>query len=314
MIRALVFTLLFANPAASATLRPFTTLTTPVVNLSDLFDGVIADRPVGPGPAPGGRIIVESGQLAAIAKQFGVEWRATSSADRAILDRPGRALTKDDFVDGLKHALATAGAPADVDIDLAPIPAPLIPDHGPVATEISSLDYDTGTGRFTTMSTVTVAGMPPLSIRLAGRIAEMVDIPVLRRRLMAGDLIHASDFSWARVQAHLARGDLVHDPAQGAGQEAHRTLQAGQPVLLADIGRPTLITKGGQVSMSFDSPGIQLSAQGIAVESAGLDEIVPILNPLSHIIVHGRVTGPGRARVVPEPALQTPAVRQVAVR
>ena len=49
-------------------------------------------RVLGPGPAPGGRIVVEAAQLAAIARQFGVDWRPASPADRAVLDRPGRML------------------------------------------------------------------------------------------------------------------------------------------------------------------------------------------------------------------------------
>ena len=60
--------------AEAATLRTATSLAAPVVRLSDLFDdaGTNADRVLGPGPGPGGRIVVESAQLGAIARQAGV--------------------------------------------------------------------------------------------------------------------------------------------------------------------------------------------------------------------------------------------------
>src|ERR1700749_4638260 len=78
--------------AQSATLRTVTTLHAPTVRLSDLFEdaGANANRVLGPGPGAGGRIVVEAAQLGAIARQFGVDWRPASTADRAVLDRPGR--------------------------------------------------------------------------------------------------------------------------------------------------------------------------------------------------------------------------------
>src|SRR5689334_10184716 len=95
-IPLLLFLVLGALPmsAEAARLRPMTTLTSPMVRLSDLFDdaGPEADRVLGPGPAPGGRIVVEAAQLGWIARQFGADWRPASPADRAILDRPGRVL------------------------------------------------------------------------------------------------------------------------------------------------------------------------------------------------------------------------------
>src|SRR5690348_9637468 len=98
-------------PAQAAMLRPITTLHAQVVRLKDLFDdaGRNADRVLGPGPAPGGRIVVEARQLAAIARQFDVDWRPISSGDRALLDRPGRPLDRDVALDALRAALISAG-------------------------------------------------------------------------------------------------------------------------------------------------------------------------------------------------------------
>src|SRR5262252_9473961 len=115
--------------ADAATLRTMTTLHAPVVRLSDLFDnaGANADRVLGPGPGAGGRIVVEAAQLGAIARQFGVDWRPASPADRAVLERPGRPLRRDDVVDAVRSALVSSGASADCDIDLAGFTPPLVP-------------------------------------------------------------------------------------------------------------------------------------------------------------------------------------------
>ncbi len=207
--------------------------------------------------------------------------------------------------------LKSAGAPPEVDLDLAPISAALVPDHVPLDIELSQLEYDGNTGRFNVLATVSVTGCPPLQVRLAGRIAEMVEVPVPRRRMLVGDSLEAKDFEWARMRASQTRGDIVREPGQGAGLQARRSLPPGQPVQMADIGRPTLIQKGSRVSLSFDSPGIQLSAQGIAVGAAGLAETVSVVNPGSKIVVQAVVTGPGRARVIPDSAPRAIAANQV---
>src|SRR6202020_2395971 len=115
--------------ADAATLRSVTTLHAAIVRLSDLFDeaGANADRVLGPGPGAGGRIVVEAAQLGAIAHQFGVDWRPASSGDRAVLDRPGRPLPREDALDAVRGALIEGGTSPDCDIELADFSPPLVP-------------------------------------------------------------------------------------------------------------------------------------------------------------------------------------------
>src|SRR3954454_17543686 len=90
--------------AHAAFLRTMTTLHGPNVHLSDLFDdaGRNADRLLGPGPAPGGRIVIEAPQLDAIARQYNVPWRSISEGDRAVLEWPGRPLPKEAVLDSVR--------------------------------------------------------------------------------------------------------------------------------------------------------------------------------------------------------------------
>src|SRR5690349_3705820 len=120
---------LSAAHVEAATLRTMTTLHSSIVKLSDLFDnaGSNSERVLGPGPGAGGRIVVEAPQLAAIARQFGVDWHPASSGDRAVLDRPGRPLRRDEVLEAVRNALMGRGASADCDIELADFNAPLVP-------------------------------------------------------------------------------------------------------------------------------------------------------------------------------------------
>ena len=143
---------MFACGAASASaLRPMVTLDAPVVRLEDLFDdlGASGRRVLGPAPAPGSRIVVEAPQLKAIARQFGVDWRAASPSDRVILDRPGRVLPREPMLAAMRTALTGVGAGEDLEIDLGAFQSPMVPPGTAVDIAVEQMDWDGGSGRFT---------------------------------------------------------------------------------------------------------------------------------------------------------------------
>lgn len=299
----------FAPPAHAATLKPYGQLAEPVVRLSDLFDGVDADRVIGPAPQPGAHITVEAPQLAAIARQFGVDWRPASPAERAVLERRGRALTREEASGALRAALSAAGAGPDAELELAAYAPPMVPADGATRPAVGQLDYDAKTGRFTAVLVVSAEGMAPVQARVAGRVQEMVDLPVPRRRLMPGEVIAAGDLQMARVRLGAARGEWVQAPQQAVGQGVRRPVAPGQPIALADLGRPALVHKGGAVQVVLDGAGVALSAQGIAAEPGGLGERVRVLNPASRAMLEAEVIGPDRVRVLPGSAPLMPPAR-----
>lgn len=299
---------LAALPASAATLRPYTALSEGVVRLSDLFDGA-DNRPLGPAPGPGGRITVEAPQLTAIAHMFGVDWHASGPGDRAVLERPGRTLVREDVLTPLRQILEEAGAPRDSDIELPSVNSPLLPRDAKPALEFSATQFDPGTGRFTTLLTATVDGMPPAQMRLSGRVQAMTELPVSRRAMMPGDIFTAADLQWTRLRTSLARADIVRQPAQAIGQALRHPIQPGQPIALADLGRPIIVLKGAPLLLQLDGPGIQLTAQGVAAEPGGLGERIHVINPYSRAIIEAEITGPGAARVTPGTQPITPASR-----
>ena len=302
----------FAVPASAATLKPFTSLTSGVVRLSDLWDGVTDDKPLGPAPAPGGRITVPSAQLAAIAKQFGVDWRPGSTADRTVLERAARALTKEDIKAPLWDALAGAGAHRDAELELGVFTTAPLPAEADPSITVQNLELDGVTGRFSATLDIAAAGAPNTQLRVTGRVQEMVDLPVAKRRLMPGDVIAPEDLQWIRLHSALGRGDVVRLPAQAVGQALKHAVPPNQPIPLADLGRPVVVNKGTAMTLTLESPGLQLTAQGVATGPGGIGEHIRVLNPLSRMTVEAEITAPGQARVVPGTA--QPATSLVAAR
>lgn len=285
----------------AATLRTLTTLHAPIVRLSDLFDdaGANADRVLGPGPGAGGRIVVEAPQLGAIARQFGVDWRPASSADRAVLDRPGRPLARDGVVDAVRDALIARGASTDCEVDLAGFTPPLVPFEADPRPVVSDIDMDATAGRFSAVLSVTGLGMEPLHLRVVGRMDDTVEVPVATTRLLTGSILRAEDVRMARVRTAVLRGEVVRRPGDAIGMQAKRQIAPGQPLATGELMRPSMVVRGATVLMLLDSPGIALTAQGQAMESGAIGERIRVLNPVSRAVVEAEVIGPDRVRVTP---------------
>jgi flagella basal body P-ring formation protein FlgA len=291
-----------ASPAMAATLRTNTSLTTPVVLVSDLFDeaGATASRVLGPAPPPGQHIVIEAAQLAAIARQFGVDWRPASSADRSVLERPGRLLPREVLLDTLSKALVAAGAPASNEIDLPGYEPPLVPVSSEPHASVEQLAYQRESGRFTADVLVSGEAMAPLRLRLAGEVDEVAMVPVPARRMAAGSILHASELVPTRVHVALLRGEVVREAAQAEGMALRRAVPAGLPLPVADLQRPAAVAKGAHVSLEIRSPGLALVAIGLALETGAVGERVRVLNPVSRMVVEGEITGPDHVAVAPD--------------
>lgn len=308
-----LFAALACGQAQAAALRSMTTLHGPNVFLKDLFDdaGPNAERLLGPGPGPGGRIIVEAAQLNAIARQYNVPWRSVSRGDRAVLEWPGRPLRKEEAIDAVRIAITAAGASDDIDIDLPGFTPSIVPAEATPVLTASQLEYDSDTGRFTAALTVTAEGMNPIDTRVSGRVEEMIEAPVALTRLLPETLLRPDDIRMARVHTAMADNEVARTTEQIVGMELRRPVAAGQPLRLADLVRPPLVQRGSTVQIELSAAGLTVSGQAIALDAGAEGEKVRVQNITSHAFLFAQVIGPGQVRVTPDapPALQTAPAR-----
>ncbi len=302
-------------PATAASLRTQVTLTAPVVRLSDLFeDADDAARILGAGPAPGARVVVEARQLAAIARQFGVDWRPASGTERVVIDRPGRMLPREEVIAALRGALQGLGAESDAVIELPSYAAPLMPPDGKAQISVEQIDQD-GTGRFTAQLAIIAEGAELQRMRLSGTVVQTIELPVPDHKLAAGTVIRPGDLRLARIRTTAIRGEPVHTIEQAVGQSVRVAAMPGQPLVLTDLVRPVMVAKGAMVVMRLSAPGIQLLGQGRALEQGAFGERILVLNPGSKAIVEAEVIGHDRVSVAPGSSpVQVAGTQQVAVR
>jgi flagella basal body P-ring formation protein FlgA len=298
-----------ANVGEAAVLRSSTTLYRSEVRVADLFDdaGPAAERILGQGPAPGGRIVVEAAQAAAIARQFGVSWRPNSGAERVVLDRPGRTLPREEILATLHRALRHGGSSDDADIELASFSAPMVPPDSHADLTVEQLDVDPGSGRFTAGLAIAVDGEPLQRLHLSGQLQEMVDAVVATHRLAAGSALGEADVALQRIPAAPNRTDAARSLSQVIGQALQHPVHAGQTLPLAELGRPVLVRKGALVQMLLQAPGLAMTASGEAVEAGGLGDHIGVLNPVSGAIVEARIIAADQVQVLPGASLRRPA-------
>jgi len=289
-----------APGALAASLRGMTTLHGPVVILRDLFDdaGPNADRVLGPGPVPGDRIVVEAAQLNAIARQFNVQWRSVSAADRAVLEWPGRPLRLEEAIEAVKAAVTGAGASEDIDIDIPGFAPPMVPVDTEVSVAVSQLDFDHGTGRFTAALTVTGEAMNAITMRISGRVETMAAAVVAVTRLVPETMLRPDDVRAVRMRASRVPDQAVISADQVAGMQLRRPVAAGQPLRLADLMRPPLVQHGSIVQVELRDGGLAVTAQATALDDGAEGERIRVQNVNSRVFAYADVIGPDRVRIV----------------
>ncbi len=304
---AVVLLLLGSFPLQAATLRMVTTLERPMVRLADLFDdaGPAAERVLGPGPAPGERLVVEAPQLAAIARQFGVAWRPGSAADRVVIDRPGKELPREAVLGPLRAALVDAGAGPDCEILLPGFTPPLVAQESTPTLSIEQLQLDRTTDRFTATLAIVAADEPVKRLRLSGDVQQMMDAVVTTHRLAAGAVVGAEDVTVQRIRVVAWQQDVARTPEQVVGLAVRHLTQSGQTLPLAELGPPVSVQKGARVTMELRAPGLAISGVGLAAEAGAIGDRIRVLNPVSHAVVVAEIVSSDLVRVVPEPTLRS---------
>jgi flagellar basal body P-ring formation protein FlgA len=127
--------------------------------------------------------------------------------------------------------------------------------------------------------------------------AGQMDAVVPAHDIARGSVLSEGDLTTKSIAVMRANDGIVRNASDAAGKEAKRALRAGEFVRTSDLKRPVLVAKGSNVTMSFEVPGITLTAVGRALAEGGEGESIAVLNPTSYRQVVAVVTGPGTARV-----------------
>ena len=281
--------------AAGALLRAHVLVDGPTVTLGDLFDNVgdRANIQVLHAPPPGTHITVDTDWLTHVALVNNVMWKPRDLFDEAVIERTGLTIGHDQLLTALQAALVQRGAPADAGIELESRTQQMI-----VATDQSAqlsvrdLFYDRPGNRF---SATMVAGESKLMV--AGKLYPTIEVPVPTHAIPRGEIVMAQDISMTRIRQDQLRQGTILDAGALVGMAAKVALRPSLPVPEADLQRPVAVSRGALVTLVLNYNGMELIAQGRAIDQGSLGDSVRATNTHSNITVEGIVDGTNRVRV-----------------
>ena len=300
LIAALVLVLAASTRVAGAAQpRTIRVVTSATVKLSDLFTGLEPgqDCEIGPGPVPGGRITVEQPQLAAIAEQFGVEWQPGLMPAQVVIERKSRVVDHDAVVALIRSSFGRSEALHDLDVKLSSDAPIMVPAEMTASPQVETMDYDSNTGRFVAGLLFQASGADAARVHIAGTAMEMVEVPVLTRIMGAGSIVEGPDLQLQRLRKRLVGDGTLLNAENAIGLALRRQMMPGVPILIKDLGRPTLVSRGMTVLLRLDAPGLSITAKGEAIEAGALGERIHVLNLTSRAILMAQITAAGVVQV-----------------
>src|SRR5918997_386290 len=199
--------------------RPLSVVEEPALRLGDVFEnaGPRAAQAIGAAPAPGRRVVLDAAQLSALARAHNLPWRPLSAHERAVVERPGRAVPREEIDAALRADLSRMGLDPDAELDLGPLLPPMVPPAAIVHVSAEGTALDAATGRFSSTLVVLAEGMPTARMRLAGRAVPTQPTVVATRRIALGEVVGPSDVRLVRLRAERVRPGTAQGVEQVVG-------------------------------------------------------------------------------------------------
>jgi flagellar basal body P-ring formation protein FlgA len=308
IILFLLMVMAYGNGASAnaAELRSSTMTDDSVIRIGDLFSfggdldaGKSAYTVIGPAPAPGKRKVLNSLQLAAIARRHGIDWKPGSRYERTVVSRSGTLISTEEIEDAVTQIMLDKGMGKDRKVRLSNSSRRIYAAaNQDVSFTIENASFNRRTGRITASMLVPHGNGDSKQISLTGRVLNLMRVPVLSRRVKTGDVIRKADIDWIEVEARHMRDSFVTSAESLIDQQVVRTLTAGRPVRTRDVRSRVLISKGSLATLTLTTNRMLLTVRVLAMSDGGLGETIRVLNTRSKKTIEGIVTGPGRI-VVP---------------
>ena len=131
---------------------------------------------------------------------------------------------------------------------------------------------------------------PAWVIRAQAQVAISLTAVVATKPLSAGTLLTAEDITLAQTSLPSGRRmDLVTQPSDALQMTLKREIAQGQPLVVAWLNTPRLITRHQPITLVIEQEGLTLSTSGIALQSGGKGDTLRVKNSRSGRILSGTV-------------------------
>lgn len=287
-------------PAGPVSLNFQTLINGEVVRLGDLFSnaGPQADKSVVYAPRPGRKATYDAKWLYRVARYYGLDWKPTTSRDRITIIRESITVGYNEIIEVIMVALGEENVPGDMLAEISNrsmklyLPADIFPE---IAVE--DLVYDKRSNRFSAIIVAPANNPAAQRHRVTGKLYKMIDIPVLKDTLRAGERITKKNLEWQSVRSERISNDTITSIDDIIGMTPRYTLRAGSQIRSNEVRYPILIKRRSLVTIALIHKTMTLTIQGRAMENGAKGDIIRITNIKSKQIIDAEVVGPGKALV-----------------
>ncbi len=290
-----------APPTGPVLLKAKVVIDGPVVRLGDLFDGLGANgaTTVARAPAPGTQVTVNARWLSALARAYGVAWRPDSRLDGSVIERASIVIETQRIESATIDALRRRGIDGRMSLVLD---NPVTRIHLPIDAEpsllVAGLKHNPETGRFTAHLVAPAEGAPLARVTISGLAVEMIEIPVLRRRMLPGEVIREADIIGRDARADRIARNVVLDPVNMVGKSPRRPIRAEKPLRSSELRQPILVPRNSLVTIRLQTARMVLTARGRAMEPGAKGDVIRVVNTKSNQIISASVTASGTVEVI----------------
>ncbi len=296
-LSAVAMMALMVSHAEAATLKTEALIAGSNVTVGDLFEGVVqhGDYALAPAPQPGKPLVLRAHDLTRVAETFNIDWRPQTGHEQVVLKSTAEPVGRDELLKALQIAAA------DMNTELQ------LPDHLNLTANgtprVENLSVDDQRQTFTARVALPQADGTARVETVTGRAFTLVQVPVLKTALQAGDMIGTADVEYVTRRRDMIPGDTLLDTGRIVGMTPRRGARLGQPLQANDLESPMMVKKGQTVTLSLKNGAIALSLQGKAMQNGGEGDVVRVLNPASNQVVEGVVSGFQTVSVTPPAAV-----------
>lgn len=311
MARRFCFLLVFllAVPLAAKAdivLRPIATVQGDTVHLGDLFEGVgeRASMPVAVSPPPGSKTVYDANWLAALAQAQGLTWQPQSPYDQVTVERASQPIGSDQIARRLIDAIGEHDPVGDAELQFDNPGLRLVVGSDQATTiAVDGLSFDRRSGRFSAFVFAPAEDANAPRLHVSGRLITRLQVPVPTRTIAPGETITERDLHTVAIDTDHMNQDFVTGTADLIGKAPRRSLRAEEPVRSGDIELPIVVHRGALVTITLDTPTMQLTAQGKAVDDGNMGAVIRVTNTQSNRVIDAVVAGPNTVTVSTTPSL-----------
>ncbi len=270
------------------------------ITLGDIFDNtnekanIIIDH----APNVGSKKLLSTTTLKRIAKANNLQWNPYVDNPTIIIQRKSITISNDYIESIIKKALknkdgfkidGTYKLKLDRSVFNWVIPA----DHYDTLA-LSNLSYDSDTGYF--QASFSTKNMKDKRI-IHGYVVEMIDVPILINSKAKGDIIKDDDIEYISVEKRKIVRNTILEPEQLIGKQAKKNIDINKVVKIYDVGRAIAVKKKSLITIVYKTKMINLEAQGKALESGGIGDVIKVENLNSKVTVSATIIDIGKVQV-----------------